>query len=1214
MSAEDISRQLFDTRMRYVSALMQQGRVLTDADWNEMVTLEDDDRRQIIAETVCTEGSPNGGFKVGDPTLTTRVVFPVNPPGPAQLTMSTYDLSLGAGSMYLGGYRFTIDPSIPETLLTQSDWLAMTITTDNVPDVPTAARTDIVYLMGYEHTVTSVEDQEFRERALGGPDTTVRVRRSRRVAVLTDATATNCPTARDELRTFLARPRTGDSNGPHSFDASGTELLSKARLTVTFAAAGTDTDPCKPRQVRGFIGAENQAIRIQCTAANAFIWGIDNSAPLYRVQVDPSDATRTRLLFLTTPKDRASLPLEGQAVEILTWEASLVNGEKTAAATGFISQIQASYDPATDTLTLADSVPQNLVDWLANLPASLENPLDPPGARRFFFLKVWTGGPPQALNPGGTTLLPDTGLELTFSDYALPGDYWVIAARPNTPDLVVPWRLLNAAPPSGPRLFFTVLALVRWTVSGGVASGTTHDCRERFRSLCRSKGCCRVTVGDDEESHGDFSSINDAIASLPPEGGEVCVLDGTYTEAVVLDGKTNVTLHGCGRDTVIIAPDGAVAAIEIGNSDVITVRGFTIKAPTTLGVLVQDRSAAVVLSNLWVTARDRAAILARVAWDLTIAECVLNAVELAVELGPGVTTGLEPLLFAAGDRLRIERNRLQTVARDARRTASGGLQIGGGSTDVEVRRNEIDQGNGNGITLGSVQFVSMDDAKDIEFVAQIDGAAGGAELSVAGYVYDDNGCIFVPGDPQDPTDPNGNPLVPISEGDLYDVRIVDNRISGMGQDGIAVARLFFPDQAQDIITVHGLSIVDNSIDQCMKLEVGPISPENVRKVAFGGIILAAVELATLRNNRIEGVGSEHPDPICGLFVLSAIGIEIEGNCLRQNGQIATPGQPLKLGNLGGILIRFARPPTETLSLNVGNLNVTGQRQEGVSAASIHHNVVIAREGRALFLIGIGAMPITDNQFTAHGSDFLALLRLLISSMGGGQGLTTAAPSAATKLPPGVGTLDLLLDALGGNAILVFNAGWSNELYLQILGFDQLLDRGETKWFIGGNVQFNDNQVVFDALDPVFTLSLCAVFLFTLDDVTMNGNQIDCDLLIDFLLIDTFLFGLSAEVTNNRFKEGLFNAYLSAFTVGLFMNATAYNVGTHCIEHFGILEPRAVASQGSVELVTNLALSELSGNNTDCNPYKRRLAEVSSWDANYMATGEPVYVNYGGGNA
>ena len=1231
MSAEDISRYLFDPRMRYATVLMQQGRVLTDSDWNEMANLEDEDRRQQISETVCTEGSPNDGFRIGGPVLPFPVnIFPDNPPGPAVQVLDSYDLTLGVGSFYLGGYRFAIDPTVPaETFQSQVDWLTKTIGTGKLPSAPSAAdlaagpRTDIVYLMGYEQAVTSIEDQEFRERALGGPDTSVRLRRMRRVAVLPDMTATTCAEARAALQTQLTAPRPGDTGGPHSFDPAGTELLSKARLTVTFPG-GTDTDPCKPKTVRGFIGAENQAIRVQCTAADQFVWGIDNTAPLYRVQVDPSDPTRQTLQFLTTPRDRASLPLEGQAVEILPWEAVMANGEKAAAMTGFISVIQTSYNPADDTLVLSTAVPQNMVDWLAALPAGFENPLDPVGQRRFFFLRVWTGGAPQTFTPTNPVSLTDTGLDVTFSDFAIPGDYWIIAARPNTPDRVVPWRFLTLAPPAGPRLFFTALGMVKWSLSGGAVVSSIQDCRERFRSLCRSNGCCRVIVGDGQESFGDFTSIMDAVGSLPPEGGEVCVLNGRYTEAVAIDNKTNILIHGCGWDTVIVAPAGALAAIEIGDSDRIAIRDLAIEAPGTLGVLVQGGSTEIILRHLKATARDRAAILARVNSDLVIEGCDLAADPLVTVLAPGVTTGLEPLLFAAGDRLRIERNRIHVASVEAGRMATGGIQIGGGSSDVEIRRNEILRGNGNGITLGSIHFVTAGNANNPDVIGGIDGASGGSVIVWGGYVYDPNNCVFVPGDPQDPTDPNGDPLVPVSEGDLYDLRIIDNRILHMGQNGIAVVRLVFPDPNPDMINIQVLLIAENIIRDCMQLEVGPISPANIRKVAFGGIILAGAELVTIRDNVIENVGSEHRDQICGIFVLTAIGIEIESNRLRHNGQIAESGEPLKLGHRGGIIIRYARTPTEGLTFQIGDATFSGQRQDGVPAASIHHNVVVAREGRALFLNGLGPMTVTDNQFTAHGSDFLALLGFLISSFTGAN-LASGATTGAAALPPGVSTLDLLLDALGGNAILIFNVGWSNEVYLQMLGLDSAVRNGifgsaananvkdDTRWFLGGNVQFNDNQVVFDALDPVFTLSLCAVLLFTFDDVNMVGNQIDCDLAVDFVVIDTLAFGLSVEMGNNRLKEGYFNAYLSAVTFGLFMNSTAHNVSTHCIKHFGLIQPSAVSGGASVDLRLNLALVDPNGDEEDCLTFQRRLGELNQWDANFMGVGYMPYKSFGGTN-
>ena len=81
--------------------------------------------------------------------------------------------------------------------------------------------------------------------------------------------------------------------------------------------------------------------------------------------------------------------------------------------------------------------------------------------------------------PGTPVALPATGIELSFSDFGLPGDFWIVAARPNTPELVVPWRLLDAAAPMGPQRFYAPLGLVHWSVDASEASATVEDCRHQ---------------------------------------------------------------------------------------------------------------------------------------------------------------------------------------------------------------------------------------------------------------------------------------------------------------------------------------------------------------------------------------------------------------------------------------------------------------------------------------------------------------------------------------------------------------------------------------------------------------------------------------------------------------------------------------------------------------------------------------------------------------
>ena len=510
MSAKDISRFLFQPQKRYSSVRMQQGRVILDSDWNESERIDDEEARRTLAETVCANGTPNEGFLVRDVTEATVTV----PPAPSK---ETYDFTLGSGSFYLGGLRFEVVPQIVaegpdlERFLSQTDWLQIDADLGNLPARPSVAdltnadgsfkvRHDLVYLRGWEQGVTAVEDSELRERALGGPDTSVRMRRMRRIEVLPnvdlDLTSGNfCAEAFARLRAQLTAPRQGDDTGePHLFDDANCELRSKAKLTITFGGEGITEDPCKPAVTAGFLGAENQTIRVQLTATNRFIWGYDNASPFYRVQVLEEAGRPVKIKFLTLPRDQAAQPLKGQAVEILPWSAFLSNQEKVAEPQGHLATVATSFNPEEQTITLSKPVPKAWIDWL-NAPAHEKylSERDPADKKKYFYLRLWTGGsgdaekPDHAFTPGTRAELLGIGLDVAFSQHGLPGDFWIIAARPNTPDLVVPWELVEQAPPAGTRFFFTPLALILWFVPvefPTTVKSQVLDCRHRFRSLC----------------------------------------------------------------------------------------------------------------------------------------------------------------------------------------------------------------------------------------------------------------------------------------------------------------------------------------------------------------------------------------------------------------------------------------------------------------------------------------------------------------------------------------------------------------------------------------------------------------------------------------------------------------------------------------------------------------------------------------------------------
>jgi hypothetical protein len=754
MSTTDISRFLFQPRKRYSSVRMQQGRVILDSDWNESERIDDEEARRTLIDVICSKGTSNNGFQVGNVQGADVAI-----PGPS--TVASYNFDFENGSFYVGGLRFESETDgTPETFLSQGDWLQIDASADNLPlrpvDLPAGgSRFDLIYLRGWEQCVTAVEDSELREMALGGPDTSVRVRRMRRVEVFTDAPGT-CAEAFNALKQRLTAPVVPDTGAPHEFDLQSYELKSKARLTVAPNPADITEDPCKPAVPGGYLGADNQTIRVQLTAADRFIWGYDNASPLYRVQVEniPDDpggvGIRRKIKFLSLPHDQEAQPLAGQAVEIIPWGALLPNLEKVAEFQGKLFTVETSFDPEDGSLTITQPVPQEWIQWLAD-HHQFWSGRDETERKQYLYLRLWTGGSGDAANPD-LQFTPNTpvplegvGLSVRFSDFGLPGDFWIIAARPNTPDLVAPWELLDSAPPAGPRYFFAPLALVSWSLDGkkNLQAGV-HDCRERFRSLCNLRGCCTVTVGDGVSSHGDFNSIEEAVAFLPDGGGEVCLLPGQHRANVTINGRSNITIKGCGKQTVVVPRESNLDApifqaldsqgITLREMELVTLAGTAIAmAGSQTGALseikiVNNRILAseqaievrqgvdihIQNNHIRILDKDGAGVAVRILAEDSVIEGNNIGVVPAEQTPPPDGQGANPnpinpcadpeVLYLKPGVLRSLVDRIFGIFVQAAPVAPfkalGGIQIAAASERVKVLDNDILGGAGNGITLG----------------------------------------------------------------------------------------------------------------------------------------------------------------------------------------------------------------------------------------------------------------------------------------------------------------------------------------------------------------------------------------------------------------------------------------------------------------------------------------------------------------------------------
>uniref|UniRef100_A0A831UJ82 Uncharacterized protein n=1 Tax=Geobacter metallireducens TaxID=28232 RepID=A0A831UJ82_GEOME len=137
-----ISRDSFQPEKRYTGIHQQQGRVITDADWNELVAICREQLLQALADVV-GNGTPRTGA-----------------------VAITADRKIQPGDLYVDGIRAELPGSGPIAASAQPD----------LPGYPPLPATGpyIVYADVWERTVTSLEDSRLRDPGLHGADTCTR--------------------------------------------------------------------------------------------------------------------------------------------------------------------------------------------------------------------------------------------------------------------------------------------------------------------------------------------------------------------------------------------------------------------------------------------------------------------------------------------------------------------------------------------------------------------------------------------------------------------------------------------------------------------------------------------------------------------------------------------------------------------------------------------------------------------------------------------------------------------------------------------------------------------------------------------------------------------------------------------------------------------------------------------------------------------------------
>ena len=520
--SSDRARRSYDVGRMYRSVVSQQGRVTLEADANEADEIRAEESRAELIDVIGPSGAPDDGFAISVPA-----------------GLDPFDFSIGAGTLYVGGERvINADESASYVGQRKSEWTDYPAGWES-EEPSTGPINEAVYLTLAEQEVTAVEDEALREVALGGPDTCARVRLIQRVQRWR-VDGSSCDVAFPQVLK--------DAHGETAtFDSATMRLESKARLRVDFLPRTDPTDVCQPTAQAGFLGAENQLIRVQVLDTDTMLWGWDNASFLYRVTVADLPGPKRTLTLNGIPVDGYHHPRKGQWVELLGAAVDLGGGAYVASPVGVALQVD-EYEAAYRLVTLATTIPGNLVD---------KHPL---------FLRMWENKLPFAADETTPTELVDaanvgTGVRVfTTKTRRVPGDHWMIGVRPSTPQAILPARLATFQPPDGPHRWVAPLAVIEWDQEGRAERVT--DCRPPFLDLVeltsRKAGCCELVVSPGE-------SIQAAIDSLPPEGGAVCLRAGTHRiETAIRIARSGVTLHGESAGAVVEAalPGPGPAPVE----------------------------------------------------------------------------------------------------------------------------------------------------------------------------------------------------------------------------------------------------------------------------------------------------------------------------------------------------------------------------------------------------------------------------------------------------------------------------------------------------------------------------------------------------------------------------------------------------------------------------------------------------------------------------
>ena len=549
----DYSRVRFDPKNDFSAVLMQQGRVQLDSDWNELVTLLD---RRWRAETTDIIG---------------KSTVPKETPDGFRVQIAGGGLTIGRGRIYVDGLLaenhgkapLEFDPVLAErrgTLPVPYNEQPYFPNVNVVAPAPTTGGPHLLYLDVWRREVTSLEDLNLIENAVG-VDTTTRWQTVWQVKTLANVgSGATCGSPLEAWNSLIAP--------------------SDGRLSSAAVGVPTNTDPCLLPPSGGYRGLENRLYRVEIhdggpSGTATFKWSRDHASVATSVI---AITALDKLTVASVGRDSVMHFKIGDWIEVTDdWLEFARQPGVSPQPAGVMAQIK-DVDDANRILTLVSPIPPNVFD---TDPQGNTDPARHTRVRRWDQsgqVRDTNGNLLVDLNaPGakgvipvpatGTSIVLEDGVQITFNTPAggkyKIGDYWNFAAR--TADASV--EELKQAPPLGVDHHFSRLALVTFPNS-------VTDCRTLWPPEVAGAGCeCTVCVSAESHNQGTLT-IQLAIDQVKAAGGgTICLGVGTYNlgEAPIpinISGARSLTLRGQGAQTNLVYAGSGSALVVDGSTGV----------------------------------------------------------------------------------------------------------------------------------------------------------------------------------------------------------------------------------------------------------------------------------------------------------------------------------------------------------------------------------------------------------------------------------------------------------------------------------------------------------------------------------------------------------------------------------------------------------------------------------------------------------------------